>query len=105
MIRRPPRSTLFPYTTLFRSRRRPDGPSVTKMIADEGVQHELVGSVAVGGRPAERPDIVGDCAEDPWPAIPDDECHRRTRTPFIDADLRVRRGRVPKDRTHAPVEA
>src|SRR3712207_8353677 len=23
MIRRPPRSTLFPYTTLFRSRRRP----------------------------------------------------------------------------------
>src|SRR2546430_13334553 len=25
MIRRPPRSTLFPYTTLFRSRRRP-GP-------------------------------------------------------------------------------
>src|SRR2546430_6814537 len=25
MIRRPPRSTLFPYTTLFRSRR--DGPS------------------------------------------------------------------------------
>src|SRR5688572_32411281 len=28
MIRRPPRSTLFPYTTLFRSRRR--------QIADEG---------------------------------------------------------------------
>src|SRR6266496_5263349 len=33
MIRRPPRSTLFPYTTLFRSRRRtrpgatPTGPS------------------------------------------------------------------------------
>src|SRR3712207_7900028 len=24
MIRRPPRSTLFPYTTLFRSQRRPD---------------------------------------------------------------------------------
>src|SRR2546430_9662930 len=24
MIRRPPRSTLFPYTTLFRSRRNPD---------------------------------------------------------------------------------
>src|SRR3712207_7773182 len=24
MIRRPPRSTLFPYTTLFRSRRGPD---------------------------------------------------------------------------------
>src|SRR6266516_7386765 len=26
MIRRPPRSTLFPYTTLFRSRRGPRGP-------------------------------------------------------------------------------
>src|SRR5256885_12986863 len=26
MIRRPPRSTLFPYTTLFRSRRRPCRP-------------------------------------------------------------------------------
>src|SRR2546422_4817744 len=26
MIRRPPRSTLFPYTTLFRSRRRPRVP-------------------------------------------------------------------------------
>src|SRR3989449_8348205 len=26
MIRRPPRSTLFPYTTLFRSRRRVDTP-------------------------------------------------------------------------------
>src|SRR5574341_1645903 len=25
MIRRPPRSTLFPYTTLFRSKRRPGG--------------------------------------------------------------------------------
>src|SRR5437762_5404797 len=25
MIRRPPRSTLFPYTTLFRSSRKPDG--------------------------------------------------------------------------------
>src|SRR5438034_5819151 len=27
MIRRPPRSTLFPYTTLFRSIPRPEGPS------------------------------------------------------------------------------
>src|SRR5689334_24595046 len=26
MLRRPPRSTLFPYTTLFRSRERPDLP-------------------------------------------------------------------------------
>src|SRR5947208_12507131 len=38
MIRRPPRSTLFPYTTLFRSRRRSAG--LTRRV--DGVR-ELVG--------------------------------------------------------------
>src|SRR3712207_7098239 len=34
MIRRPPRSTLFPYTTLFRSGRLRDGnPMLAKMLA------------------------------------------------------------------------
>src|SRR5687767_15992620 len=32
MLRRPPRSTLFPYTTLFRSEKR--GPSEDKRLAD-----------------------------------------------------------------------
>src|SRR5690554_6973386 len=32
MIRRPPRSTLFPYTTLFRSDRR---PAVKTLVSDE----------------------------------------------------------------------
>src|SRR3989442_7711331 len=34
MIRRPPRSTLFPYTTLFRSQegRRPDGAEVSAAL-------------------------------------------------------------------------
>src|SRR2546423_10202953 len=38
MIRRPPRSTLFPYTTLFRSRR-----DLTRVVADElaGRRHQL----------------------------------------------------------------
>src|SRR3712207_8324127 len=40
MIRRPPRSTLFPYTTLFRS---PDGLAVTVQLY---VRHE--GILAVG---------------------------------------------------------
>src|SRR5258708_34729420 len=31
MIRRPPRSTLFPYTTLFRSSHRMDGKSIRGM--------------------------------------------------------------------------
>src|SRR3712207_7584178 len=39
MIRRPPRSTLFPYTTLFRSRRRPlsaeeRGPVIVEVTED-----------------------------------------------------------------------
>src|SRR3989454_10202279 len=33
MIRRPPRSTLFPYTTLFRSRPRPLRDAVTLYVA------------------------------------------------------------------------
>src|SRR5438876_5020547 len=44
MIRRPPRSTLFPYTTLFRSRRRQEGrpaPDPTLLLAlGEGVEVE-----------------------------------------------------------------
>src|SRR5256884_4997122 len=32
MIRRPPRSTLFPYTTLFRSHRRPRADSGTNVL-------------------------------------------------------------------------
>src|SRR2546430_12488522 len=38
MIRRPPRSTLFPYTTLFRSRLRADaGPSFAQAISVPGL--------------------------------------------------------------------
>src|SRR5260370_16170141 len=33
MIRRPPRSTLFPYTTLFRSPCAPKPPSITATIS------------------------------------------------------------------------
>src|SRR5260221_8598237 len=32
MIRRPPRSTLFPYTTLFRSQLRGSGPAVHALL-------------------------------------------------------------------------
>src|SRR2546422_1931264 len=44
MIRRPPRSTLFPYTTLFRSavfgQRARDEPVVPRIV-DRGVQHAV----------------------------------------------------------------
>src|SRR6266480_7025718 len=33
MIRRPPRSTLFPYTTLFRSRRHPRAEQTSRLAA------------------------------------------------------------------------
>src|SRR3712207_8836258 len=37
MIRRPPRSTLFPYTTLFRSKVQRDGAHAVLMVTDRGV--------------------------------------------------------------------
>src|SRR3712207_2846726 len=46
MIRRPPRSTLFPYTTLFRSvrrDRRPDAPVVDDALETEFVRVEAEG--------------------------------------------------------------
>src|SRR5690349_23704237 len=47
MIRRPPRSTLFPYTTLFRSDRRVVGKAVAQREAGIGaddVQAAVVGA-------------------------------------------------------------
>src|SRR3989449_8276808 len=61
MIRRPPRSTLFPYTTLFRSRERLREPAPGAVVADDVVlevdratsggdllEHRLQGAGAVG---------------------------------------------------------
>src|SRR5574340_1428853 len=41
MIRRPPRSTLFPYTTLFRSRRREHRREVEARAFGEAVCHDV----------------------------------------------------------------
>src|SRR3712207_8331472 len=59
MIRRPPRSTLFPYTTLFRSppwlRLRSDGEEVLPLeLALPGIGH----APALGAEPA-APGILG----------------------------------------------
>src|SRR3712207_8664637 len=40
MIRRPPRSTLFPYTTLFRSHLVPDDPLQDRRLAGIGFDSE-----------------------------------------------------------------
>jgi len=49
MIRRPPRSTLFPYTTLFRSRDFPAPPSLIT-IHHEGRDVDVVAQTAKNGR-------------------------------------------------------
>src|SRR2546427_8744358 len=64
MIRRPPRSTLFPYTTLFRSGRFQDRTDVSvRHAAKAGTAgtygRERRGSPAQPGRRAARPDPDG----------------------------------------------
>src|SRR5438132_8833614 len=51
MIRRPPRSTLFPYTTLFRSRRRRAGglPALHRPGCDRDPGHRLRDRGPAGG--------------------------------------------------------
>src|SRR5438067_5391752 len=51
MILRPPRSTLFPYTTLFRSRRRPSPPPTPRPVA-AGLDHlaHLLALLGASGR-------------------------------------------------------
>src|SRR2546430_3140222 len=52
MIRRPPRSTLFPYTTLFRSRHHTAGGDAPNLIG--ALLHEPHVSVGTGGDPTQR---------------------------------------------------
>src|SRR5256885_10035541 len=51
MIRRPPRSTLFPYTTLFRSPVRPLGDSEPLLPALAGSARRAQHAVAARGHP------------------------------------------------------
>src|SRR2546425_8241147 len=55
MIRRPPRSTLFPYTTLFRSRSRARPPRQGHRRAGRGLRPRAGDRPCVAGaRPADR---------------------------------------------------
>src|SRR5947209_15841642 len=45
MIRRPPRSTLFPYTTLFRSK---INPRLTSSLYGRGLAKQRAGSISAG---------------------------------------------------------
>src|SRR5947209_12982947 len=67
MIRRPPRSTLFPYTTLFRSE---PGPERIRRVAQhvalgaEGAPALLEGALPDGGRGAFHRSASGDDGRD-----------------------------------------
>src|SRR2546423_9830086 len=52
MIRRPPRSTLFPYTTLFRS--NPEPGHVTLKLEEDGSVLLVTGAVEIGTLPSSR---------------------------------------------------
>src|SRR5260370_24101349 len=47
MIRRPPRSTLFPYTTLFRSRQRQDVVAVAVHVVGDRAEHDAAAIVGI----------------------------------------------------------
>src|SRR5438270_5975144 len=67
MIRRPPRSTLFPYTTLFRSRtrfaRKPN--KRPKYVAIYGPDGKVIQSVLIRDETAEPEDRTAADAADP----------------------------------------
>src|SRR3712207_3758289 len=73
MIRRPPRSTLFPYTTLFRSQLQPE---TTQAAPQKG--NGLVIGVELRGLEPLTPTLpvwcATSCATAPWPA----RCLQRT---------------------------
>src|SRR2546425_2625532 len=54
MIRRPPRSTLFPYTTLFRSRRTPANTRTTSVTRLTGRKFETWTRILWSGGASER---------------------------------------------------
>src|SRR3712207_8264006 len=54
MIRRPPRSTLFPYTTLFRSGRKRGELLSERRLRDDACRHADIGAVDPFPRGAEQ---------------------------------------------------
>src|SRR3989449_9085826 len=95
MIRRPPRSTLFPYTTLFRSfstLHTNDAPSGVTRMVDMGVEPYLVAATVLGILGQRLVRVVCDaCAEDFRPP-PDVVAQAAAGQPDIPKP-RFRRGR------------
>src|SRR3712207_7494876 len=67
MIRRPPRSTLFPYTTLFRSFTQVDGVDHVAFVAlDPDNQDEIIALVRYDREPDEEQAEYAAIVEDSW---------------------------------------
>src|SRR2546422_702600 len=118
MIRRPPRSTLFPYTTLFRSRLLDDGLGLLAGRVDRGLEQHPQ-ALAVLGPDAVRPSPPPGVVQDPGglldvelPAgVPGPERRRRIQVvrrglPEAAVDLLLDGGTVDQEaqgHTHAVV--
>src|SRR2546422_11496739 len=95
MIRRPPRSTLFPYTTLFRSIGVPTARVARAVV--EQVQRRIVGIPAPRGPAAARPLVALPGADAEVLAA----VRRVVRVGIaddLDVGVRSRRIRAPQDR-------
>src|SRR2546430_8532770 len=65
MIRRPPRSTLFPYTTLFRSTRaRSSTPSFSRLDGEAKNVFQGTGFLPDAQRPVSLKDVFGLAVQD-----------------------------------------
>src|SRR3712207_8553072 len=89
MIRRPPRSTLFPYTTLFRSQDgQPGHPAVHRLVDHGQQQRQWAAAGAVGHQDAKTAPVQVNCIE-----LLADEC----------ADLFVDRKSTRLNSSHANI--
>src|SRR5256885_10227609 len=76
MIRRPPRSTLFPYTTLFRSRQFLDRLSHRGLLRRPGSDGRMISRSTLVGAFLTSPRLVWQCGAVPRrPAWPRSEEH------------------------------
>src|SRR5256885_11042801 len=66
MIRRPPRSTLFPYTTLFRSQQPPDALS-THALDTAASLHEIGMRISLSAYHRHGAYITEHCGAATWP--------------------------------------
>src|SRR3712207_8917332 len=69
MIRRPPRSTLFPYPTLFRSRLTPPMYRICSYISFSTLRENIERAREAGWTRYLRPDFLQELAE---PCVPED---------------------------------